>query len=52
LSYVVILILRINCFATLGDKMENKHRKDNFTTNAHVIILFNIKQGGKNKLKK
>ncbi len=30
-SYIVVLILRINCFARLGDKIENKLRKANFT---------------------
>ncbi len=30
-SYTVVLILRINCFASLGDKIENKLRKADFT---------------------
>jgi hypothetical protein len=35
------LILRINCFAILGDKMENKLRKANFTENVYYNCLKN-----------
>jgi hypothetical protein len=31
LIHIVNLILRIICFATLGDKMENKLQKADFT---------------------
>ncbi len=42
-NHIEILILRINCFATLGDKKENKLRKANFTLNIYDIILLKIR---------
>ncbi len=48
-SYTVVLILRINCFASLDDKIENKLRKADFTSNVYAIIFFKKRQGGKNK---
>jgi hypothetical protein len=49
LIHVVNLILRLICFATLGDKMENKLEKADFTENVYVIIFLKIRKGHKNK---
>jgi hypothetical protein len=47
--HIVILILRIICFATLVDKMVKKLGKTDFTLNVHVISFFKVRQGRKNK---
>ncbi len=45
----VNLILRMICFATLGDKMEKKLWKASFTSTLYNTIFLKIRQGRKNK---
>ncbi len=46
---MVNIILRIICFSTFGDKMENKLEKADFTENVYIVNFLKIRQGGKNK---
>ncbi len=49
LLLIVYLILRIICFATLGEKMKNKLRKTDFTLNVYIDNFLYIRQGRENK---
>jgi hypothetical protein len=47
LIHIVNLIVRIICFTSLGNKMENKLGKTNFTENVDVINFLKIKKTAK-----